>query len=142
MHLNILVIHSPTDAKEVTSFLSQVKEIMSDHSLQCSVYSKSENLDHFNEILENIHVVFVFLTESFCSTHWTNYRSTEGVRQMLVGNGPATLVPIFTVKRTQANFRVPFGLNCLKGLRYCDGDEFYRNSVRKTLTDIIQENNL
>lgn len=142
MHLNILVIHAPTDTTEVTSFLSQVREIMSDHSLQCSIYSKDENLEHFNEILENVHVVFVFLTESFCSAHWTNYRSSESVRQMLVGNGPTALVPIFTIKKTQANFRVPFGLNTLKGLRYCDGDEYYRNSVRKTLIDIIQENDL
>lgn len=142
MALKILILHSLDDIPEVKSFLQQIKEILCDCRVDVILFDDDKNLGELDEIVKDVHVVFVFMTETFCTRDWKRYSSAACVRTMLVRDGPATLVPIFTVKRSQATFTVPLGLNCLQGLRYCDQDQFYRNSVRQTLTGIIEENQL
>lgn len=142
MLLKVLILHAPDDKAEVTLFLRQVEEIMSDYQVNLTLFSDDKNIDKFNDIVKGTHIVLVFMTEIFCTRHWANYNSTITVNSMLSGSGPAILVPIFTATRAQAKFKVPLGLNCLKGLRYCDQDEFYRKSVRKTLTGVIEQKGL
>lgn len=139
MLLKVLILHAPDDTAEVTSFLRQVEEIMSDYILDITLFSDDKNIDKFNDIVKETHIVLVFMTETLCTRHWVNYNNTVTVNSMLSGNGPAILVPIFTATRAQAKFKVPLGLNCLKGLRYCDQDEFYRRSVRRTLIGVLEQ---
>lgn len=139
MLLKVLILHAPDDTAEVTSFLRQVEEIMSDYILDITLFSDDKNIDKFNDIVKETHIVLVFMTETLCTRHWVNYNNTVTVNSMLSGNRPAILVPIFTATRAQAKFKVPLGLNCLKGLRYCDQDEFYRRSVRRTLIGVLEQ---
>lgn len=139
MLLKVLILHAPDDNAEVKLFLRQVEEIMSDHLVDITLFSDDKNIDEFNDIVKETHIVLVFMTEIFCTRHWANYNNTITVNSMLSGSGPAILVPIFTATRAQAKFKVPLGLNCLKGLRYCDQDEFYRRSVRRTLTGVLDQ---
>ena len=133
---DITIIYSDGDEREAFDF----KEHLSTHvlesqsTLKISIIlfdvSKTESLQ---KAFDNSRYIFLFLTRTFCEESWPKLSQESFISDALYNKSGCDIVPIFTVNRKNANFKIPLGLNILKGLRYCDRDDFYKASVIKLL---------
>ena len=133
---DITIITSAEDQKEAFDF----KEHLSTHVLESQSTLKISiilfdvfKMESLQKAFEDSRFIFLFLTRTFCEESWPKLSQESFISDALYNNSGCDIVPIFTVNRKNANFKIPLGLNILKGLRYCDRDDFYKASVIKLL---------
>ena len=133
---DITIIYSDDDEKDAFDF----KEHLSTHVLESQISTKVSiivfdvtKMESLQKAFGNSRFIFLFLTRTFCKEVWPKLSQESFISDGLYNNGGCDIVPIFTVNRKNADFKIPLGLNILKGLRYCDRDDFYKASVIKLL---------
>ena len=133
---DITIITSAEDQKEAFDF----KEHLSTHVLESQSTLKISiilfdvfKMESLQKAFEDSRFIFLFLTRTFCEKIWPTLSQESFISDVLYNDSGCVIVPIFTVNRKNANFKIPLGLNILKGLRYCDRDDFYKASVIKLL---------
>ena len=133
---DITIITSAEDQKEAFDF----KEHLSTHVLESQSTLKISiilfdvfKMESLQKAFEDSRFIFLFLTRTFCEEIWTKLSQESFISNVLYNDCGCVIVPIFTVNRKNSNFKIPLGLNILKGLRYCDRDDFYKASVIKLL---------
>ena len=133
---DITIITSAEDQKEAFDF----KEHLSTHVLESQSTLKISiilfdvfKMESLQKAFEDSRFIFLFLTRTFCEEIWPKLSQESFISDVLYNDSGCVIVPIFTVNRKNANFKIPLGLNILKGLRYCDRDDFYKASVIKLL---------
>ena len=90
-------------------------------------------MESLQKAFEDSRFIFLFLTRTFCEEIWPKLSQESFFSDVLYNNTGCVIVPIFTMIRKNVNFKIPLGLNILKGLRYCDRDDFYKASDIKLL---------
>ena len=135
---DITIISSHEDEREAFDF----KEHLSTHVLESKSTLKISNIlfdvfkiESLQKAFEDSRFIFLFLTRTFCEEIWPKLSQESFISDVLYNDCGCAIVPIFTVNRKNANFKIPLGLNVLKGLRYCDRDDFYKASVIKLLCE-------
>lgn len=134
---DIAIIYDKEDFQDVLEFKEHlVTDVLESKDKQnISVVSfDTTMMKNIREALTKSRFAFLFLTRSFCEESWPRLSQESVVRNVLYGDeSGCIIVPIFTVNRSESTFKIPLGLNVLKGLRYCDRDQFYTASVIKLL---------
>ncbi|XP_062609606.1 uncharacterized protein LOC134271423 [Saccostrea cucullata] len=135
--LTIVVIYAKEDGDEASTFKEHLQNdiLQSERNLNVEIKMLNDTeIKSLEESSEEARFAFLLLTKAFCEDSWPRVSQENYIRALLYGTeGKSTLVPIFTKNRGTADFRIPMGLNILKGLRYCDRDEFYKASMIKLL---------
>lgn len=81
---------------------------------------------------------FIYLTKSFCQCEWSTLSSEECLMESIYNPEKKwCVVPVYTVSRSKANFKIPMGLNSLKGVNYYNDDDFYRRGLRRLIGDKV-----
>lgn len=101
---------------------------------------------HLEKAFERCTFAFVYLTKEFCENDdgWCRVSSEECLMKAIYDKDKKwCVVPVYTVQRNKADFKIPMGLNALKGVNYYNNDEFYRRGLTKLLGDklFVRENN-
>ncbi|KAJ8304534.1 LOW QUALITY PROTEIN: hypothetical protein KUTeg_018117 [Tegillarca granosa] len=98
---------------------------------------------HLEKAFERCTFAFVYLTKEFCENDdgWCRVSSEECLMKAIYDKEKS--VPVYTVQRNKANFKIPMGLNALKGINYYNNDEFYRRGLTKLLESklFVRQNN-
>ena len=81
---------------------------------------------------------FIYLTKSFCQCEWSAMSSEECLMESIYNPEKKwCVVPVYTVSRAKADFKIPMGLNALKGVNYYNDDDFYRRGLRRLIGDKV-----
>lgn len=97
--------------------------------------SKIQNLDLS---MERCTYVFVYMTADFVRDKWCEFSSESCLMRAIYDEERRwCVVPIYTERRTDCKFKIPMGLNSLKGINYYCNDDFYRRGVSRLIGDKI-----
>lgn len=127
---DIVVIYAKVDESEARKFSEHLESevLISGNDTTITM------LDDTQMASQHSTFVFLFLTKSFCEDSWPRLSQENFIRNSLYGSD-IILVPIFTKTRSTVDFKIPLGIKTLKGLRYCDRDDFYKASVLRLLSN-------
>lgn len=131
----ITIIYAKVDENEAREFSEHLQsEVLISEKCKTITMLDDTQMGKLEEASQHSLFVFLFLTKSFCEDSWPRVSQEDCIRNSLYGTDTIrVLVPIFTKSRSTADFKIPFGINILKGLRYCDRDDFYKASVLQLL---------
>lgn len=98
----------------------------------------ASKLQHLEAGFKRSTFTFVYLTKQFVECDWCALSSETCLIEAIYNKDKKwCVVPVYTVQRNKADFRIPMGLNSLKGINYYNPDEFYRKGVRRLIGDKI-----
>jgi hypothetical protein len=81
---------------------------------------------------------FIYLTKKFCQCEWSTLSSEECLMESIYNPEKKwCVVPVYTVARAKADFKIPMGLNALKGVNFYNNDDFYRRGLRRLIGDKV-----
>ena len=97
--------------------------------------SKIQSLDLS---MERCTYVFVYMTADFVRDKWCEFSSESCLMRAIYDEERRwCVVPIYTERRTECPYKIPMGLNSLKGINYYCNDDFYRRGVSRLIGDKI-----
>lgn len=152
-YYDVMILYSPTDFKAAEKYREHLKslEMESGREVRAVLCDDSEleslaasKFQHLDEAFKRCTFAFVFLTKQFCENEWCQLSSEECLMESIYNpKRKWCVVPVYTIQRSKADFRVPMGLNSLKGVNYYNNDEFYRRGLKKLIGDklYIREKN-
>ncbi|KAL4228194.1 Transmembrane emp24 domain-containing protein 7 [Mactra antiquata] len=94
-------------------------------------------IGHLDQAVQRSTYVFIYMTKTFVSDKWCEFQSESCLMEAITNPYKMwCVVPVYTEKRNKS-FRVPMGLNTLKGINYYNDDQFYRKGVARLIGDKI-----
>jgi hypothetical protein len=131
----IVIIYAKVDESEAMKFCEHLQsEVLISQKYKTITMLDDTRMKNLEEVSQNSNFLFLFLTKSFCDDFWPILSREDFIRNTLYETDSVrVLVPIFTTSRSTADYKIPLGLNILKGLRYCNRDELYKASVLQLL---------
>lgn len=146
---DVLILYCEHDREAATEFRSHlIKEIDvgSKGPIKVVLYDEAElealsnmKIGHLGKAVERSTYVFIFLTKNFIDDKWMEFSSESCLMEAITNpNKQWCVVPVYTERRN-TSFRVPMGLNTLKGINYYNNDKFYRKGVAALILGKIQE---
>ncbi|XP_063435473.1 uncharacterized protein LOC134716410 isoform X2 [Mytilus trossulus] len=147
-HYDVMVLYSEADYQEAEHFRDHLeKDIFPTEpgKIKAVLYDgpeleglSSSKLQHLDHGFQRCTFTFVYLTKQFVECDWCSLSSETCLMEAIYNKEKKwCVVPVYTVQRNKANFRVPMGLNSLKGINFYNADEFYRKGVRRLIGDKI-----
>ncbi|VDI37585.1 Hypothetical predicted protein [Mytilus galloprovincialis] len=147
-HYDVMVLYSEADYQEAELFRDHLeKEIFPNEpgKIKAVLYDgpeleglSSSKLQHLDHGFQRCTFTFVYLTKQFVECDWCSLSSETCLMEAIYNKEKKwCVVPVYTVQRNKADFRVPMGLNSLKGINFYNADEFYRKGVRRLIGDKI-----
>ncbi|XP_060078427.1 uncharacterized protein LOC132557916 isoform X2 [Ylistrum balloti] len=146
-YYDVMILYSERDQSDAESYCQslnnlslengkRVKAILYNDPKLASVNSR--NLKNLEIAFERCTFTFVYLTKQFCQCEWSQMAS-EGCLMEAIYNKDKRwcVVPVYTVRRTKADFRIPMGLNSLKGVNFYNNDDFYRRGLQSLISGKI-----
>lgn len=145
-YIDVLILYCEEDRAAAERFKSHlINEIeVADGPVLTLLYDDAEmqsicgsKIQHLAKGVERSTYVFIFMTKNFIDDKWCEFSSESCLMEAITN--PAKqwcVVPVYTEKRN-SSFRVPMGLNTLKGINYYNNDKFYRNGVSRLIGDKI-----
>ena len=93
-------------------------------------------IQHLDLAMERSTYVFVYLTKNFVQDKWCEFSSESCLMRAIYDEEKRwCVVPVYTQRRTDCKFKIPMGLNSLKGINFYSNDEFYRKGVSRLIGD-------
>ncbi|XP_062583499.1 uncharacterized protein LOC134245229 isoform X2 [Saccostrea cucullata] len=106
-----------------------------DQELVSLAGSKIKSLDF---CFQRCTFAFIYLTKKFCQCEWSTLSSEECLMESIYNPKKKwCVVPVYTVSRAKADFKIPMGLNALKGVNFYNNDDFYRRGLRRLIGDKV-----
>ena len=82
--------------------------------------------------------VFMYLSKHFVKDKWMEFSSESCLMTAIYDvDKQWCVVPVYTEKRSKCTFKIPMGLNSLKGINYYNNDEFYKRGVARLIKDKV-----
>jgi hypothetical protein len=145
---DVMVLYSENDYLDAEKFRAHLeKDIFPEDpgKIKAVLYDgpeleglSSSKLQHLDGGFQRCTFTFVFLTSQFVECDWCNLSSENCLMEAIYNKEKKwCVVPVYTVQRNKADFRIPMGLNSLKGINYYNSDDFYRKGVRRLIGDKI-----
>lgn len=145
---DVMVLYSENDYSDAEKFRAHLEnEIFPENpgKIKAVLYDgpeleglSSSKLQHLDGGFQRCTFTFVFLTSQFVECDWCNLSSENCLMEAIYNKEKKwCVVPVYTVQRNKADFRIPMGLNSLKGINYYNSDDFYRKGVRRLIGDKI-----
>ena len=154
---DVMILYAEADRDEAITFLRHLRndiKLSNGESIKAALYDEGElrclsgyNLDQLEKAFERCSFTFVYLTKTFVNDVWCKLTSESCLMRTVYDRKRNwRVVPVYTKRRVEYDFSIPFGINALKGISYFENDEFYRNNVssliEKTLSERKQKENL
>ncbi|CAC5378230.1 unnamed protein product [Mytilus coruscus] len=147
-YYDVMVLYSEADYQEAEYFRAHLeKDIFPNEpgKIKAVLYDGPEleglsasKLQHLDSGFQRCTFTFVYLTKQFVECDWCSLSSETCLMEAIYNKDKKwCVVPVYTVQRNKAEFRVPMGLNSLKGINFYNADEFYCKGVRRLIGDKI-----
>ncbi|KAL3865804.1 hypothetical protein ACJMK2_043155 [Sinanodonta woodiana] len=149
-YYDVMVLYSEENQKDAHEFCQHLRSeitLKNGESVKAVLYDCEEltsldasKLKHLEKSLERCTYVFIFMTKEFCEDKWMALSSEECLMKAIYDEEKRwCVVPVYTVSRRNAKFKIPMGLNSLKGINYYNNDQFYRNGVSRLIEDKLYQ---
>ncbi|XP_060570328.1 uncharacterized protein LOC132728666 isoform X2 [Ruditapes philippinarum] len=145
-YIDVLILYCEEDRKEAQKFQKHLREEipLSNGPIKTLLYDDSEMqaisasmIGHLEKVVQRSTYVFIFMTKNFIDDKWCEFSSESCLMEAITNPLKQwCVVPVYTEKRN-TSFRVPMGLNTLKGINYYNNDRFYKNGVARLIGDKI-----
>ncbi|XP_052101369.1 uncharacterized protein LOC127735283 [Mytilus californianus] len=147
-YYDVMVLYSEADYHKAEEFRAHLeKDIFPNEpgKIKAVLYDGPEleglsasKLQHLDHGFQRCTFTFVYLTKQFVECDWCSLSSETCLMEAIYNKEKKwCVVPVYTVQRNKADFRVPMGLNSLKGINFYNADEFYCKGVRRLIGDKI-----
>lgn len=145
-YIDVLILYCEDDREEAQKFQTHLREeiTVKNGPIKTLLYDDAEmqaihgsKIGHLEKVVQRSTYVFIFMTKNFIEDKWCEFSSESCLMEAITN--PAKqwcVVPVYTEKRN-TSFRVPMGLNTLKGINYYNNDRFYKNGVSRLIGDKI-----
>ena len=149
-YLDVVLLYTESDrelAEEYQRHLREDIELTNGERVQVLLYDCPEltglsgsQIQHLDLAMERSTYIFVYLTANFVKDKWCEFSSESCLmRAIYDAEKRWCVVPIYTERRSDCSFRIPMGLNSLKGVNFYSNDEFYRKGVGRLISDKLEE---
>ncbi|XP_064607609.1 uncharacterized protein LOC135472168 isoform X2 [Liolophura sinensis] len=139
---DILLLHSedePENAWEVKKHLETELLLSNGERIQVLLYEElvqifRRQIGCLKEGMDHCTFVFILITKTFCESDLSRFLGEEClIKSIHDANKRWSVVPLFTQPKRSADYCIPTGLNCLKGISYHTRDEFYSSNMIKMI---------
>ncbi|XP_021360574.1 uncharacterized protein LOC110455018 isoform X2 [Mizuhopecten yessoensis] len=142
-YYDVMVLYSEDDRAEAESLCQSLKDLSLENGkrVKAILYdamdfanAKRRMFGSLEVAFERCTFAFVYLTKQFCKCEWSQIASEECLMEAIYNKDKRwCVVPVYTVQRTKADFRIPMGLNSLKGVNFYNNDDFYRRGLQSLI---------
>lgn len=144
-YFDVLILYHEKDREEALKFRDHLIEeidVGEKGPVKAVLYDEAElealctrKIGHLSKAVERSTYVFVFLTKNFVTCSWMEFSSESCLMEAITNPDKQwCVVPVYNEKRG-ATFRVPMGLNTLKGISYYNNDQYYKKGVASLIKD-------
>ncbi|XP_053405498.1 uncharacterized protein LOC128558972 isoform X1 [Mercenaria mercenaria] len=143
-YIDVLILYCEEDREQAEKFQQHLREEIDvpNGPVQTLLYDDAEmqaicgsKIQHLAKGVERSTYVFIFMTKNFIDDKWCEFSSESCLMEAITNPLKQwCVVPVYTEKRN-SSFRVPMGLNTLKGINYYNNDRFYKNGVARLIGD-------
>ena len=145
-YYDVMILYSEVDreaAEEYKEHLQRDILLEKGHRVKCVLYDDDDMISLAGSKIKALEYgfqrctfAFVYLTKSFCDCEWCAFSSEECLMEAIYNKEKKwCVVPVYTVARNKADFKIPMGLNSLKGVNFYNNDDFYRRGMRRLIGD-------
>ncbi|KAK3589016.1 hypothetical protein CHS0354_031273 [Potamilus streckersoni] len=149
-YFDVMVLYCEDNQNKAREFCEHLRrdiKLKSGESVKAVLYDCEEltslavsKLRHLEKALERCTYVFIYMTKEFCEDTWMELSSEECLMKAIYDEEKRwCVVPVYTVSRRNANFKIPMGLNSLKGINYYNNDQFYQSGVSRLIEDKLYQ---
>jgi len=147
-YIDVLILYAEENREEAVKFRNHLItdiDIGEDGPVKAMLYDEAglmslsnSKLGHLAAALERSTFVFMYLTKEFTEDMWMEL-SSESCLMEAIENPKKKwcVVPVHTERRN-ATFKVPIGLNSLKGISYYINDKYYRQGLARLIGDKVK----
>lgn len=146
---DIFILYHDDDYKEVDKFRTDLSNIKLSNGRQIqAVLSNGEEfislaggeLDTLEETFERCTFCFIYLSSVFVSDSWCKLKSQSCFIETIDNDKKKwCVIPVVTAQRPQLKFKIPFGLNTLKEIKYYSSNKLFVSCVQALLNNRINE---
>lgn len=147
-YYDVMILYAEDDRELATKYRDHLqKDIILEggRHVQAVLYDDEELVSLAGSKLKSLEYgfqrctfAFIYLTKSFCQCEWSALSSEECLMESIYNlEKKWCVVPVYTVSRSKADFKIPMGLNSLKGVNYYNDDDFYRRGLRRLIGDKV-----
>lgn len=139
---DVLLLHSeeePKNAWEIKEHLETEFRLSNGDRIQVLLYEElvemfRRQIGCLKEGMDHCTFVFILITKTFCESDLSRFLGEEClIKSIHDANKRWSVVPLFTQPKRSADYCIPTGLNCLKGISYHTRDEFYHSNMIKMI---------
>lgn len=145
-YYDAVILYTEKDREKAVAFQQHlINEIHLPHNetVRAVLYDGPEltalsgsQIQHLDLAMERSTYVFVYLTKNFVKDKWCEFSSESCLMRAIYDEEKRwCVVPVYTRRRTDCKFKIPMGLNSLKGINFYSNDEFYRKGVSRLIGD-------
>ena len=147
-YYDAMILYTDTDYSEAEEFRQHlINDIPLPYNEKCRalLYDSPElmglsgsKIQSLDLSMERCTYVFVYMTAAFVRDKWCEFSSESCLMRAIYDEERRwCVVPIYTERRTECPYKIPMGLNSLKGINYYCNDDFYRRGVSRLIGDKI-----
>ena len=149
-YYDVVILYTENDREDAETFrqhlINDIK-LPKNETVLALLYDSHEltglsgsQIQHLNHAMERCTYVFVYLTAEFVKDKWCEFSSESCLMKAIYDPDKRwCVVPVYTERRGDCKFKIPMGLNSLKGINYYCNDEFYKKGVARLISDKIVE---
>ena len=151
-YYDAMILYAEADREEATTFLNHLRNIRLENgeTIKAVLYDGPEllglsglKLEQLDKAFGRCSYTFVYLTKPLVKDVWCKISQESMLMRTVYDKDKQCekwrVVPVYTMRRVEYDFKIPFGINALNGIRYYDPDEFYRKGVVSLIEKTVPE---
>lgn len=146
-YYDVMVLFCEEDRFAANSYCESLNDLTLDNGkrVKATLYNergfaeiKGTDVGSLDVAFERCTFCFMYLTKEFCKCAWSEISSAGCLMETIYNNEKKwSVIPVYTVARTKANFHVPMCLNSLTGVNFYKNDKFYRRDLKTLIGNRI-----
>ena len=149
-YCDAMILYAEADREEATAFLNHLRNdirLENGETIKAVLYDGPEllglsglKLEQLDKAFGRCSYTFVYLTKNLVNDVWCKISQESMLMRTVYDQDEKwRVVPVYTMRRIDYDFKIPFGINALNGIRYYDPDEFYRKGVASLIEKTVPE---
>ena len=148
-YYDVMILYTESDYSGAEAFrqhlINEIHPLPFNETCRALLYDSPEltglsgsKIQQLDLSMERCTYVFVYMTADFVRDKWCEFSSESCLMRAIYDEERRwCVVPIYTERRSECKFKIPMGLNSLKGINFYCNDDFYRRGVSRLIGDKI-----
>ena len=148
LYIDVLILYAEDNRERAEKFRDHLIndiDIGEDGPVKAMLYDEAGlmslsnlKIGHLAAAVERSTYIFMYLTKEFTKDKWMEFSSESCLMEAITNPDKQwCVVPVYTERRN-TTFKVPMGLNTLKGISFYNNDKYYRQGLARLIVDKVK----